>query len=95
VSEPKGNFDNDIDALYKLPLAEFTAARNTLVSQLKKGGRAREADLVKALAKPSISAWGVNQLYWKHRAECDRLIKAGQRFREGVTACRFGHVVPG
>jgi hypothetical protein len=37
---------------------------------------------VKALAKPTVSAWAVNQLYWKHRDSFDRLISAGQRFRE-------------
>ncbi len=86
MSEPKSNFENDIDALYKLPLADFTAARNTLVSQLKKAGRGGEADLVKALAKPSISAWAVNQLYWKHRAAFDRLITTGERVRKAQTA---------
>jgi hypothetical protein len=73
---------DDLDALFKLPLAEFTVARNALAAQLKKSGHAAEAENVKALAKPPVSAWAVNQLYWKHREPFDRLIAAGQRFRQ-------------
>ena len=82
----KGKFEDDVDALYQLPLAEFTAARNSLASELKKGGRAEEANLVKTLAKPSISAWAVNQLYWKHRAAFDRLIATAERVRKAQTS---------
>ncbi|HEX7235418.1 MAG TPA: hypothetical protein VF405_00575, partial [Gammaproteobacteria bacterium] len=64
-----------------MPLAEFTAARNALAAQLKKAGRADEANEVKALAKPSASAWVVNQLYWRHRESFNRLLKTGERLR--------------
>jgi hypothetical protein len=72
----------DVDALYKLPLSEFTSARNTLASRLKKAGRADEAERVKGLPKPSISAWAVNQLFWNHRKEFDALVAAGTRLLE-------------
>jgi hypothetical protein len=78
--------DDDLDALFSLPLAEFIGARKTLAARLKKEGRADEADRVKALAKPPISAWTVNQLYWQHRDEFERLMAAGQRFRRAHTA---------
>ena len=71
----------DIDALFQLPLGEFTSARNALSAQLKKDGRAAEAGEVKELAKPSISAWAVNQLYWQQRELFDRLLEAGERLR--------------
>lgn len=83
-SESKGKRDNnledEVDALFRLPLPEFTGARNTLAARLKKSGRGDEAVLVKALVKPSISAWAVNQLYWNHRDAFDRLIASGERF---------------
>jgi hypothetical protein len=75
----------DVDALFKLPLGEFTAGRNALVAQLKKAGRHAEANEVKALAKPSISAWVVNEIYWRHRKLFDRLIEAGDRLRRVPT----------
>jgi hypothetical protein len=77
-----GNLKDDVDELFKLPLAEFIGARNTLARQFKQSGRANDANLVKTLAKPSVSAWTVNQLYWKHREAFDRLLVAGQRFRK-------------
>ncbi|MBA3255889.1 MAG: hypothetical protein H0T64_04465 [Pyrinomonadaceae bacterium] len=84
--EPKGSetgkLEDDVDALFKIPLPEFTGARNTLAAQLKKSGRGDEAVLVKALVKPSISAWAVNQLYWNHRDAFDRLIASGERFHK-------------
>ncbi len=74
--------DDDIDALFKLPLTEFVGARKALAARLKQNGFASEAEGVKALAKPSISAWTVNQLYWRHREAFDELIATGQRFRK-------------
>jgi hypothetical protein len=72
---------SDVDALFQLPLDQFTAGRNALVAQLKKSGRQAEANDAKALAKPSVSAWVVNQLYWRHRESFDRMIEAGDRLR--------------
>jgi hypothetical protein len=86
VSETKGKLEDHVDALYRLPLAEFTAARNALAGRLKKGGRGNEADFVKALVKPSITAWAVNQLYWNHREAFDRLIATGKHFRQAQTS---------
>jgi len=58
-----GKLNDDVDELFKLPLAEFIDARNSLAKQLKQSGRTDDANLVKTLAKPSVSAWTVNQLY--------------------------------
>jgi DNA repair exonuclease SbcCD ATPase subunit len=77
---------DDLDALFQLPLGEFTAARKALAARLKKSGHATKADHVKALQKPPLSAWAVNQLYWRHRAAFDRLLDAGQQFRTAQTA---------
>src|SRR5437870_10710665 len=72
------NKDDDVDALFKLPLMQFTLARNGLAGRLKKMGRSDEAQEVKSLTKPSISAWAVNQLYWRHRDLFERLIAVGK-----------------
>lgn len=73
---------SDIDALFALPLADFTAARNALAARMKKEGRADEAQRVKALAKPSATAWAVNQLYWSHRRDFDRLLSVNEKVRQ-------------
>jgi len=77
----KSKLEDDIDALFRLPLAEFTSERNTLAARLKKEGRRNDADRVKLLAKPSVSAWAVNQLYWDHREAFDQLMASGRRLR--------------
>ena len=74
------------DELFRLPLAEFTAARNTLAAKLKKNGDSAEGDRIKALSKPPVSAWVANQLYWKHRVNFDRLLAAGEQFRKAQAA---------
>ena len=78
--------DADIDALFELPLNDFIAARKSLAARLKKEGSADDAERVKLLAKPSISAWTANQLYWQHRNEFDKLLATGQRFRKAQTS---------
>jgi hypothetical protein len=85
-SETSGNLEDDVDALFKLPLAEFTGARNDLAARLKREGRGDDSNFVKALAKPSISAWAVNQLHWNHREAFDRLLSTSQRFRQSQTS---------
>src|SRR4030095_3342210 len=84
----KRKLKDEIDELFKLPLAEFIGARNALATRLKKSGQANDANLVKTLAKPSVSAWAVNQLYWHHRAAFDKLLAAGQRLRGKVKDVR-------
>ena len=81
-----GKLNAEVDELFKLPLAEFTGARNALAARLKQSGRANDANLVKTLTKPSISAWTVNQLYWNHRQAFDALPAAGQRIRKAQTS---------
>ena len=76
----------EIEALFQLPLAEFTPARNALATRLKKSGQAEQAEAVKGLQKPSLSAWTVNQLFWKERDAFDRLLDAGLKFRNAQAA---------
>jgi hypothetical protein len=76
----KNKLEDEIDALFTLPLPEFTSVRNTLAARLKKDGQRDEADRVKLLAKPPVSTWAVNQLYWNHRDEFEQLIATGKRF---------------
>jgi hypothetical protein len=80
-SAGRARLNDEVDELFKLPLAEFTDARNELAKRLKQSGRANDANLVKTLTKPSVSAWTVNQLYWSYRDEFETLLAAGQRVR--------------
>jgi hypothetical protein len=81
-----GSVELEIEQLFQLPLSEFTATRNALASRLKKDDDSDAAARVKALSKPSMSAWVANQLYWRHRKAFERLLSAGERFREAQAA---------
>ena len=85
--------EDEVDILFTLPLAEFIGARKALAARLKKSGRPNDAEYVMSLAKPPISAWTVNQLFWGHREEFDELIDAGQRFRKAQTSRNANKVV--
>lgn len=87
-----GKLKDEVDDLFKLPLAEFIDARNALAKRLKQSGQADDANLVKTLTKPSVSAWTVNQLYWNHRVAFDRLLAAGQRFHKAQGSGLAGKV---
>jgi hypothetical protein len=71
----------EVDKLYQAPLADFTAARNALVARIKAAHGADAAAHVKALVKPSIAAWTLNQLYWRHQPEFMALLMAGDALR--------------
>ena len=69
------DIDTEIDALYQGPLDAFTDARNALAKTAKRPD-------VKALQKPSLPAWVVNQLHWHRRAALDRLVTAAEAVRK-------------
>jgi hypothetical protein len=80
----------EIDRLYQLPLAEFTPARNALA---KTAGD--DAARIRALTKPPIAAWAVNQLYWQQGEVWNDLLAAADNARKAhraVLAGRSGDV---
>ena len=70
-----------IDALYGEPLDTFTAARNALAKELTQAGDRDGAAAVKALRKPSIAAWALNQLARTRPTDVERLLAAGEALR--------------
>jgi succinate dehydrogenase/fumarate reductase flavoprotein subunit len=65
----------EIDRLYSLPLEEFTRERDELAKRLRKDGDADAAAAVKALKKPSVAAWAVNQVQRDRPEEVRELIE--------------------
>ena len=74
--------DDIADDLYGAPFDEFIARRDARVRELRKEKRREEADAVKALRKPSLSAWGLNQLTRQDREALDELLAAGAALRQ-------------
>jgi hypothetical protein len=75
------NLEQELDALYGLPLEEFTAARNDLAARLRKAHQADAAAEIKALRKPSVVAWTANQLARAQPDLVHRLVAAGGELR--------------
>lgn len=69
------------DELYGLPLSEFTRARDERAKELRKKGDREAADAVKALRKPTVAAWALNQLTRTRGKELDRLLAAGKELQ--------------
>ncbi|MGE5048664.1 MAG: hypothetical protein ACM3PC_08865 [Deltaproteobacteria bacterium] len=68
--------------LFEVPPAEFTAARNALVRELRDAGKADEAKQVSALRKPAASLWIANQLGPRHRRDVEALIEATRKLEK-------------
>lgn len=89
-AEGDAELEDAIDRLYQGPLERFTADRNQLATTLKKGGGAASAERVKALAKPSATAWAVNQAWWHHRERFQAMLDAGAAQRRAHVAFAEG-----
>ena len=78
------------DELFGLPPEQFVAARDDLARRLRREGETEAARRVKALRRPTLSAWAVNQLARGQAAGLDRLLAAGQRLRAAQQAALGG-----
>ncbi len=65
----------EIDRLYALPREEFTRERDELAKRLRKEGERDAAAAVKALKKPSVAAWAVNQVRRDRPEDVRRLLE--------------------
>ena len=81
IAVPREGETLDIDDLFALPLDEFTAARNALAKRLKQDGDADAAEQVRALPKPSVAAWAVNQLARQEPEAVRSLLNVAARLR--------------
>lgn len=77
MADVEKGLDTQIDRLFQLPLAEFTAARNALARQAGADGAA-----IKALSRPPVAAWAVNQLYFRDQDTYDALVAASTELRQ-------------
>jgi len=76
-------YDEAVSQLYQAPLAEFVVLRKRLATELKASGDKASGKQLESRGRPSVSAWAVNQLYFRHRQEFERLLDAAQRARSG------------
>ena len=75
------DLDDEVDALYGLPLDAFVPERDALAKRLRADKRREDADAVKALRKPSVAAWAANQVLRSQPGQRDALLEAGDALR--------------
>jgi hypothetical protein len=75
------DLDEEIDRLYGTPLDEFVHERDELAKRLTRNGDREAGARVKALRKPTVGAWALNQAVRRRRAETDALLATGKRLR--------------
>jgi hypothetical protein len=76
------DLETELDALYALPVDEFTAARNDLARRLKQAGQADASSDVKQLRKPTVPVWAVNQLARSNADEVREFLQRSDELRE-------------
>ena len=71
------DLEGALDELYAAPLDEFTAKRNALAKELT----GSDAGIVKALKKPNVAAWALNQLAREHASDIEQLFDVTNALR--------------
>ena len=69
------------DALFEADPREFVAARDRLSKQLRADGEREEAARIKALRRPSVAAWALNQVARHRPAAVRKLLETVEHAR--------------
>jgi hypothetical protein len=84
-------YEDAVASLYQVPLDQFVAERKRLAGELKTAGDKDGAARLAKLARPPISAWAVDQLWWQARDAFDALFDTAQRLRDGKLDAMAAH----
>lgn len=68
-----------LDQVFGASLEEFTAVRNDLAKKLAEAGDREGAARIKALKKPTVSAWAINRIARDHPNEMSELMAMHER----------------
>jgi hypothetical protein len=91
VSDPPDRaWDARIDELFGLPAGEFVAARDGLARELRAAGERTAAAEVRALRRPTVVAWSINQVARTHATDVAALVAAGATLREAQLGAADG-----
>jgi hypothetical protein len=82
--------DDRVADLYGLPAEDFTKARDALVKARKAEGDKAGAAEVKALRRPTVAAWAVNQVVRDRPELVDAVVEAGNRLAAAQAGLRKG-----
>ena len=84
------SYERAVAELYQGPLETFVAERKRLSAELKGSGDKTGASRLAKLARPPISAWVVNQLYWRERETFEELLESCTALGVEFMVCEMG-----
>jgi hypothetical protein len=84
-------YDDAVATLFQAPHADFVAERKRLAAALKVAGDVEAATRLGKLGRPPVSAWAVNQLWWREHAAFATLIAAAARVKVGDREASRAH----
>ncbi|MGH9171609.1 MAG: hypothetical protein ACRD0Z_12160 [Acidimicrobiales bacterium] len=79
--EGRVEFDDVADELYRLLPGEFTKARDVHAAAAKKAGDPQLSAALKALKRPTVVAWALNQLIRNRLEDVEELLRLGDELR--------------
>lgn len=82
--------DDRVDRLYGLAPGAFVGERDALAKALRGEGRRDEASTVKALSRPTVAAWAVNQAVRSQPRQARELWSAGDALADAQAAVVAG-----
>jgi hypothetical protein len=85
-----GRLPDDAVALFRVAPEGFVVARDELVAELRAQGRDDDAASVKALRKPTLALWSLNQLADRDPEGVGELLDAGRELRAAQQAATSG-----
>lgn len=78
-----GSYRDAAEALHRVPHEAWVAERKRLAAELKAAGDKAGAAQLAKLPRPPLSAWVVNQLWWRAPEPFAQLLAAAERSRVG------------
>jgi hypothetical protein len=85
------HYEDAVEALFQAPHEQFVAERKRLSGELKAAGDKDGAARLAKLARPPISAWVVDQLWWRARDAFEALFDTAERVRRGDLGASAAH----
>jgi hypothetical protein len=80
----------ELDSLYGAPLTDFIRVRDELAAAMKAANRTDAAKATKALRKPSLPMWTLNQLARRHQPLVEKYLGAVADLKEAERAMLDG-----
>jgi hypothetical protein len=77
------------DRLFEISPAEFVKARDQLAKDLEAKGSTEEAQGIRALRKPTVGIWALNQAARRHPDKVERLLETFRRMQNPRSATDF------